>query len=261
MSNCKTTSRWQQTQHLQTQACWQNKLDWTWRETTTTYNKWIWLPQDVGNHLIQWYHISLMHVGMTWMLNMIGNYIGYPGIHCDCEELVKKLTSVNATRLPESRTMVRFLYLLPFRTRSSGKSFISTAWGLGQPTSKMKSSERSCNSSLIFLQSRTAITANKTAWHMAKLFDKIWLCRYPWPEKVIAYTGSKVVRAQFWETLESYSIKLHPTMVKNPQANAVIEHLHGPLGDQLCWITFWGDNFLEDIDAIVQACAYATGSI
>ena len=58
--------------------------------------------------------------------------------------------------------------------------------------------------------------------------------------------------------LESYGIKLHSTTVKNPQVNAFIECLHGLLGNQLHCIIFQGDNFLKDIDAVVQACAYVT---
>ncbi len=33
---------------------------------------------------------------------------------------------------------------------------------------------------------------------------------------------------------ESYGIKHKPTMVKNPQANAVLEHVHQVLGQMLC---------------------------
>ena len=81
-------------------------------------------------------------------------------------------------------------------------------------------------------------------------------CHIP-QQKVVIDNGSKFVGAEFQEMLESCGIKPHPTTIKNPQVNAVIEHIHGPLGNQLCHITFRGDNFLEDVDAVVQACAYA----
>ncbi len=69
--------------------------------------------------------------------------------------------------------------------------------------------------------------------------------------------GSEFIGFEFQEMLESYGIQPVSTTVKNPQANSTIERLHLTLGDQLRCTTFEGSHFLEDVNTIVQACAYA----
>ena len=72
-------------------------------QSLTTYNKQIWVPKDMRSHLIQWYHISLMHNVATQMLNTIGIHFGYPGIHHDCEELVKKCNKCQCYKITGKR--------------------------------------------------------------------------------------------------------------------------------------------------------------
>ena len=44
---------------------------------------------------------------------------------------------------------------------------------------------------------------------------------------------TKFISHNFQEHLKSKGIKGQPTTVKNPQANSLVEHLHGQLGDEL----------------------------
>ena len=52
------------------------------------------------------------------------------------------------------------------------------------------------------------------SWHIAKLFDTTWLCRYPRPNEVINNNGKELVGMEFQELLESYAIRGVPTTVK-----------------------------------------------
>ena len=61
---------------------------------------------------------------------------------------------------------------------------------------------------------------------------------------------------EFQELLLSYGIKPKPTTVKNPQANAVMERIFGTLKEQLR-ATIFETNWSEDIDTLIQACAFA----
>ena len=56
--------------------------------------------------------------------------------------------------------------------------------------------------------------------------------------------------------LESYGIESEPTTVKNPRANAIVEHIHGTLGEQL-HATVFGDDWSNDVDTLIQVCAFA----
>ena len=62
---------------------------------------------------------------------------------------------------------------------------------------------------------------------------------------------------QFQELLLSYGIEPKPTTVKNPTAQSLIERLHLTLGDQLRTSVYELDSWHEDIDALIQAIAWA----
>ena len=61
---------------------------------------------------------------------------------------------------------------------------------------------------------------------------------------------------EFQEMLESYGIVSKNTTIKNPAANAVVERIHGTLGEQLR-STIFGADWSNDINTLIQACAFA----
>ena len=61
---------------------------------------------------------------------------------------------------------------------------------------------------------------------------------------------------EFQELLESYGIESKPTTVKNPTANGIVERIHGTLGEQLR-ATVFSDDWSNDINTLIQACAFA----
>jgi hypothetical protein len=60
----------------------------------------------------------------------------------------------------------------------------------------------------------------------------MWLSRYPRCCYIIYNNGSEF-KLSFEYLCETYGIKRKPTMVKNPQANAILECLHQVLGQML----------------------------
>jgi hypothetical protein len=73
---------------------------------------------------------------------------------------------------------------------------------------------------------------DKTSERIAKLVNKTWLCRYPRCCHLIYDNGSEF-EIHFEYLCESYGIKRKPTMVKNPQANGIMERVHQVLGQVL----------------------------
>ncbi len=61
---------------------------------------------------------------------------------------------------------------------------------------------------------------------------------------------------EFQEMLESYGIKSKLTTVKNPTANAIVERIHGTLGEQLR-ATIFDASWSNNINTLIQACAFA----
>ena len=76
-------------------------------------------------------------------------------------------------------------------------------------------------------------TRHKTSFHITKLFDTHWLCRYPRPHRVIYDSGGEFAGLEFQELLHSCGIKKKPITVKNPQANSIIENVHLTMADML----------------------------
>ena len=70
---------------------------------------------------------------------------------------------------------------------------------------------------------------NKSSDLISQLVNKIWLCRYPRCQYLIYNSGSEF---NFEILCNSYDIKHKPTMIKNPQANAICERMdiHQVLG-------------------------------
>jgi hypothetical protein len=60
---------------------------------------------------------------------------------------------------------------------------------------------------------------------ISQLVNKIWLCRYPRCQYLIYNKGSEF-KLHFETFCDSYGIKRKPTTIKNPQANAICEHVH-----------------------------------
>ncbi len=73
---------------------------------------------------------------------------------------------------------------------------------------------------------------DKTSERIAKLVNKTWLCRYPRCPHLIYDNGSEF-KLHFEYLCESYGITRKQTMVKNPQANGILEHVHQVLGQML----------------------------
>ena len=97
----------------------------------------------------------------------------------------------------------------------------------------------------------------KRANAIAEIFDRVWLCRYPRPARCYHDNGSEFTGAEFQEMLASFGIKAKPTMVKNPQANAVLERTHLTLGDQLRTQQFTYGEWQTQLEAACQATSWA----
>ena len=72
---------------------------------------------------------------------------------------------------------------------------------------------------------------DKLSDRIARLVNKIWLCRYPRCRYVIYDNGSEF--KLHFETLCNSCIQCKPTTIKNPKANAICEHVHQFLGTMM----------------------------
>jgi transposase InsO family protein len=107
---------------------------------------------------------------------------------------------------------------------------------------------------------------NCSATHVGQQFENAWLSRYPQPLQCIYDQGTEFTGANFQATLCCHGIQAKPTTVKNPQANAVVEHLHQTITNSMrAALTASPPDTQQDInfivDTILQNAAYAIRAV
>jgi len=67
---------------------------------------------------------------------------------------------------------------------------------------------------------------------VSQLMNQYWITRYPRPVKCVCDNGNEF-KTVFKDFIKGFGIKYKPTTVKNPQANGIIERVHGVINDML----------------------------
>jgi hypothetical protein len=101
---------------------------------------------------------------------------------------------------------------------------------------------------------------DKSSDRIARLVNKIWLCRYPRCRYLIYGNGSEF-KLHFETLCDSYGIKRKPTTIKNPQANAICERVHQVLGTMMhtAELDMADSVHPADIDTFIQTLRKITG--
>ncbi len=73
---------------------------------------------------------------------------------------------------------------------------------------------------------------DKSSAQISNLVYKTWFSRYPCCQYIIYDNGSEF-KLHFQSLCNTYGIKSKLPSVKNPQANAMLEHIHAVLGNML----------------------------
>jgi hypothetical protein len=99
---------------------------------------------------------------------------------------------------------------------------------------------------------------DKSSDQISQLVNKIWLCTYPQCCYLIYDNGSEF-KLHFETLCNSYGIKRTPTMIKNPQANAICECVNQVLGTMMRTSELDMADSVEpaDIDTFIGNAAWA----
>jgi hypothetical protein len=71
----------------------------------------------------------------------------------------------------------------------------------------------------------TTELVDKSSARISRIFDQVWLSRYPRPRKVVFDNGSEF-KKDFVPLLKDWSIRPQTTTIKNPQSNSPVERIH-----------------------------------
>jgi hypothetical protein len=102
---------------------------------------------------------------------------------------------------------------------------------------------------------------DKSSAQISNLVYKTLFSRYPHCQYIIYNNGSKF-KLHFQSLCDTYGIKNKPTSVKNPQANAILDHIHVVLRNMLCTFELDMAKMVKasDIDIFLSDDAWAVCS-
>jgi hypothetical protein len=191
----------------------------------------IFIPESLRSHVTEWYHEMLCHPGTQRTELTIRQHLTWPNLSEDIAKHIKECHQCQMyknSRKKYGHTVPRSVHDTPWKTVCIDL--------IGPYTVRTKAGT-------LTLQAMTMVDPStgcfeiveipdKHASTCAKLFDRVWLCRYPRPVEAIFDNGKEFTGREFIELLTSYDIKPIPTTVMNPQANYV-ERVHQTLGNML----------------------------
>ena len=235
---------------------------------------------DLQTRIVQWYHHYLQHPGHTRLEETISAVMYWPSIRatvrahvkrCDRCQLGKKrrrqygkLPSKIAEVVPWRSVCVDCIgpYTLKDKTGTVILDFMcltmidpATGWFeiIELPATEVQYVKKG--------KEIVEVILDKSSACISKLFNKQWLSRYPRPMYIIYDNGSEF-KLHFKELCDSFNIKRRPTTVKNPQANAILERVHGVFADMLRTSGLEGSDDLspETVDDFIVNAAWAIRS-
>ena len=102
---------------------------------------------------------------------------------------------------------------------------------------------------------------DKRADNLSDLLEQTWLCRHPWPQKVICDRGKEFM-AKVKTMLQNDCVcNVNQITTQNPQANAILERIHQTIGNMIRTHQLPTNNSLDEDDpfsGLLSAVAFAT---
>jgi hypothetical protein len=228
------------------------------------------IPRALQKRVIIWYHETLCHPGINRTEETIGQYLWWPKLREQVTEFVtqcptcqknkkqrKKYGHLPIKEAESDPWEVLCVDLIgPYAIRRAGKS--SSRKGIKTLTVKCCTMIDPATGWFEIAQYN-----DKSSISIANLIEINWLSRYPIPNQVIFDRGNEFMGHEFRTMMSvDYGIKLKPTTVRNPQANAILERVHQTLGNLIRTFELQ-DKYIDEDDpwaGILSAVAFALRS-
>ena len=236
--------------------------------------------KELQSRIIQWYHHYLQHPGHTRLEATISLALYWPSMRtqirqhvkrCDRCQLGKKRGRQHGLLPPKIAQIVPWNSVNvdlvgPYTLKDkSGKAILdfmcltmidpATGWFeiVELPTKEVTFVRKG--------EEIVEILLDKNSATISKLFNKQWLSRYPRPNSITYDNGSEF-KLHFRSLCDTYGIKRKATSVKNPQSNAILERIHGVLGNMLrtSGLDMSDDLSPETVDDFLVNAAWAVRS-
>ena len=199
----------------------------------------IYLPQELLDNAIQWYHLALGHIGMNRLHDTISMHFFHKDLRNRIEDIVSRCNTCQHFKQAGrsyGETAPWEAVLSPWR---------EIACDLIGPWKLDVGNQLRTFSALTIIDTVTNLVEivrldNHSAAHVALHFENTWLSRYPKPVSCIYDQGGEFTGFHFQQMLKHNNIKAQPILAKNPQANAICKWMHQSIGN-----TLWAFNTLQ----------------
>ena len=230
----------------------------------------IYIPTKIRPRVVNWYHHFLCHPGTTRLDKTLRETMTWPGL----KEMVKDYCK-RCKECQLAKRLRRKYGKVPPKIAEDTPWKVVCVDFVGPYTVKQKNNLDANGKPIEVTLSCLTMIDPATSWfewaiippedcssaHMSQLFNNHWLSRYPRPVKIIYDNGSEF-KLNFKQLCKDFQIKQKPTTVKNPRANAIIERIHGVLGNAIRAYNL-GEMELDPIDpwgSIMANIAWAVRS-
>ena len=203
----------------------------------------IYVPKTLRKRTLDWYHHYLCHPGGDRLAATLSQVCTWRGIVSQARDLCKKCNMCQKYK----KRSTKYGHLPPKEVESLDP-WNTVCVDLIGPYS-LKANVRTSDGKLeereITLQGMTFIDpatgwfeiaevpdTDKTSARISRLFDQVWLSRYPRPRKVLYDNGSEF-KKNFQPLVKDFAVKATCTSIKNPQSNAILERIHQVVGSML----------------------------
>jgi hypothetical protein len=207
------------------------------------FAKKIYVPKTLRKRILEWYHHYLCHPGGDRLAATLTQVCTWRGIVSQARTHCK-----NCSRCQNYKKRSTKYGHLPPKEVESLDPWNTVCVDLIGPYSlkaKIRSTDGKLKEREITLQAMTFIDpatswfeiaevpdTDKTSARISRLFDQVWLSRYPRPQKVLYDNGSEF-KKNFQPLIKDFAVKATCTSIKNPQANAILERIHQVVGSML----------------------------
>lgn len=210
------------------------------------------IPDLLQNKVLWWYHEYLQHPGRDRMEETIASIMYWHGMRTQIKELVKtcdkcqkgktrkrkygKLPPKDAVTRPWHTVCVDLIGPFDISDHSGNTMEVmcltiidpATGWfEIAELPTKIvdkydKKQDKWFKDEILDKDSAT----------ISRLFNKHWLSRYPRPRYVVCDNGGEF-KLHLKRLCKEFSIGRKPTSSRNPQANAILERVHGVVNSML----------------------------
>ena len=180
-------------------------------QLVTTINDRVWVPKELQQRIVTWYHDNLQHAGVTRMVNTIGQTFAWKGLRTMVEKHVASCDSCQCNKQSNKKPYGKIPLTPALRNKGPWEKVQVDCCGPWTIRYKNEVTGRISNFSIHLLSMVDVCngwpefaripSANSIA--TSKAFDKNWLCWYPCPKECGHDNGKEFMGIEFQEMLAS----------------------------------------------------------